>query len=120
MKKNYAQIELEPLAVIYGLQHFHQMAYGRHVEVQTDHKPPENITIKPLTKAPRRLQRMLLQLQDYNTTVVYRKGSDLHVPDTLSRASLQETTGPFADRNTHVFYLELDRINLTETQELKD
>ena len=119
-EKNYAQIELELLAVIFGLQHFHQMTYGRHVEVQTDHKPLENIAIKPLIKAPRRLQRMLLQMQDYNTTIVYRKGSDLYVPDTLSRASLQETTGPSADRHTHVFYLELDSINLTETQELKD
>ena len=119
-EKNYAQIELELCVVIFGLQHFHQMTYGRHVEVQTNHKPLENIVMKPLVKAPRRLQRMLLQLHEYSTTVVYRKGSDLYVPDTLSRASLQETTGPSADRHTHVFYLELDSINLIETQELKD
>ena len=106
-EKSYAQIELELLAVIFGLQHFHQMTYGRHVEVQTDQIPLENIVIKPLIKAPRRLQ---LQLQGYNTTVVYRKGSDLYVPDTLSRASLQETTGPSADRHTHVKDEKLHKI----------
>ena len=96
------------------------MTYDRHVEVQTDHNPLENITIKPVIKAPRRLQRMLLLFQDYNTSIVYRKGSYLYVPDTLTRVSLQETTGPPADSHTLVFYLELDSTNFADTQESKD
>ena len=37
-EKNYAQIELELLALIFGLEHFHQIIYGRSVEVHTDHR----------------------------------------------------------------------------------
>ena len=119
-EKNYAQIELELLALLYGLEHFHQIIYGRPVEVHTDHKPLENIVKKPLVKTPKRLQRMLLRLQDYDTTIKYKKGSELFVPDTLSRASLQKTEGPAAPRDTHVFGLEIENICLTDPQELFD
>ena len=119
-EKNYAQIELELLALLYGLEHFHQIIYGRPIEVHTDHKPLENIVKKPLVKAPKRLQRMLLRLQDYDTNIVYKKGSELFVPDTLSRASLQETKGPASPRDTHVLGLEIERICLTDSQEFCD
>ena len=33
-----------------------------------------------------RLQRMLLRLQQYDLQVTYKKGTELHVADTLSRA----------------------------------
>ena len=33
------------------------------MKVESDHKPLESITKKPLSAAPPRLQRMLLQLQ---------------------------------------------------------
>ena len=45
---------------------------------------------KPLSKAPARIQRFLLRLQRYNFYMDYVKGKLLCVPDTLSRASLQE------------------------------
>lgn len=45
---------------------------------------------KPLASAPKRLQRMLLHLQQYRLTVKYKKGKDLHLADTLSRAYLPE------------------------------
>ena len=45
---------------------------------------------KLLASAPKRLQRMLLHLQQYNLTVRYKKGKDLHLADTLSRAYRQE------------------------------
>ena len=34
----YAQIEKELLAVVFGLEKFHQYKYGRDVTVQSDHK----------------------------------------------------------------------------------
>ena len=74
-EKNYAQIELELLALIYGLEHFHQICYGRRIEAHTDHKPLENIARKPLIQAPKRLQRMLLRLQAYDTNIIYKKGT---------------------------------------------
>ena len=45
------------------------------VHVESDHKPLEMIVLKPLDSAPKRLQRMLLQLQKYNLKVKY-----IHVP----------------------------------------
>ena len=71
--KRYAQIEKELLAILHGCEHFHQYIYGRTVE--TDHKPLEAIVTKPLYRAPIRLQRMLLRLQQYDISVVHKPGN---------------------------------------------
>ena len=65
----YSQIEKEMLATVYGLEKFHHYAYARDVEVITDHKPLESIAKKALSKAPRRLQNLLLRAKNYNYTV---------------------------------------------------
>ena len=114
-EQNYAQIELELLAVIYGLEHFHQITYGRPVEVHSDHKPLEVIAKRPLIEAPKRLQRMLLRLRAYDATIVYKKGTELYIADTLSRASPKTTSGPSADHNMHIFKAELESINLADS-----
>jgi hypothetical protein len=44
--------------------HVNAYIYGRDVaNVESDHQPLETIPKKPLNDAPKRLQRMLLQLQ---------------------------------------------------------
>ena len=43
---------------------------------------------KPLLAAPKRLQRMMMQLQKYNLKVVYKRGVEMYIADTLSRAYL--------------------------------
>ena len=48
----------------------------------------KNILKKPLLAAPKRLQRMMMQLQKYNLRVVYKRGSEMYIADTLSRAYL--------------------------------
>ena len=65
-EKNYAQIEKEMLAIAYGLTKFHQYTYGKKVTVITDHKPLVSIVKKPIGKAPKRLQHLLLKTQIYN------------------------------------------------------
>ena len=65
----YAQIEKELLAVVFGFERFNQYTYARHVEIETDHKPLEAITKKPLSMAPLRLQRMLLRPQLWTRTI---------------------------------------------------
>ena len=84
-EQNYAQIEKELLAVVFACERFHQYTYGRDITVQSDHKPLEAITNKPLVCAPPRLQRRLLRLQRYNVKVVYVPGKQIPLADTLSR-----------------------------------
>ena len=67
-ESRYAKIERELLAVVFALERFHTYIYGKPVLVQSDHKPLENIQYKNLSKAPPRLQRMLLRIQPYNCT----------------------------------------------------
>ena len=85
-EKNYAQIEKELLAIVFGCAKFHQYIYGKPVTIETDHKPLEYLFRKPLTAAPPRLQRMMLTLQKYDLHVVYKPGKSLYIADTLSRA----------------------------------
>ncbi|XP_031350539.1 uncharacterized protein K02A2.6-like [Photinus pyralis] len=83
---NYAQIEKELLAVLYGLLKFHEYTFGRLVTIETDHKPLIAIINKPLSKCPARLQRIMLQLQKYQFNLVYKAGKHLIIADALSRA----------------------------------
>ena len=84
----YAQIEKEMLAVVFGLERFENYTYGCHVKIESDHKPLEIIQRKSLVTAPRRLQRMLLRIQKFDYEIVYKKGAEMYVADTLSRAYL--------------------------------
>lgn len=84
----YAQIEKECLAIVFACERFDHYIYGKdHITVQSDHKPLEIIFKKSLLSAPKRLQRMLLRLQKYNLDVVYTRGKELYIADTLSRAT---------------------------------
>jgi hypothetical protein len=91
-EREYAQIEKEMLAIVFALQRFDTYVYAKDVTVETDHKPLIAIVKKSLTAAPKRLQRMLLSLQRYNYTLLYRPGSQMLVADQLSRAYLPDDT----------------------------
>ena len=51
-EQNYAQIEKELYAILFGCKRFHDYIYGREVMVHSDHKPLETIMKKPLAMAP--------------------------------------------------------------------
>ena len=87
-EQRYSQIEKELLAQVFGLEHNHQYVYGRIVILYTDHKPLVSISSKPLASAPKRLQRLLLRLQQYDAEIRYRPGREMYLADTLSRAYL--------------------------------
>ena len=109
-EKQYAQIEKECLAIVTCMNKWHQYLYGKqHSTVHTDHQPLESIFKKPISKAPRRLQRMMLKLLDYQFKVTYKKGKELHVADTLSRAALEDS---FESQQSDVFRMELVEMDL--------
>ena len=64
------EIEKEMLAVVYGLEKFHHCTHGRKVNVFTDHKPLVSICQKPLAKAPKRLQNLLIRAQQYDFSMI--------------------------------------------------
>ena len=73
-EQNYPQIEREGLAVVWGLEHFHEYVYGEPVTVFTDHEPLESIYGNPNKKLSGRLERWSLRLQPYHASIKYRKG----------------------------------------------
>ena len=58
-----AQIENELLSMLFGLTKVHHYTYGRDHEVVTDHKPLVPIRVKPMGKALKCLQHILLKYQ---------------------------------------------------------
>jgi len=111
---NYAQIEKELLAIVFGLEKFEQYVHGRKVTVESEHKPLEAIMKKSLLSAPKRLQRMMLRLQKFDLHVVYKKGSQMFLADTLSRAYISHFT-PGEENRSEVF--AVDRSMLEEEVE---
>ncbi|XP_048577062.1 uncharacterized protein K02A2.6-like [Nematostella vectensis] len=85
-EKNYAQIDKEMLSIVFGVERFEHYLYGRPIKVETDHKPLESIFKKSIISAPKRLQRMMLRLQKFDLQVNYKRGAEMYLADTLSRA----------------------------------
>ena len=57
-----------------ALEKFHFFTFGRPVTILTGHKPLISISKKALVNAPPRLQRLLLRLNNYNTTLTWIPG----------------------------------------------
>ena len=105
----YTQIEKELLAIFLAFTRFHQYVYGKEIEVESDYQLLESITKKPLSAAPPRLQRMLLQPQRYIFILVYKPGKDIILADTLSRAYINDKPEILTLRKTDLcsqFYCE--------------
>ena len=119
-EQRYSQIEKELLAQVFGLEHNHHYTFGRRVILWTDHKPLVSIYKKPLVSAPKRLQRLLLRLQQYDVDLKYKPGSEMYLADTLSRASLKNITQSKAEEETESIhaadFLSVSEPQLTEIQ----
>ena len=87
-ERNYAQLEKEALAMIFGVKKCHKYLCGRTFTLVTDHKPLTSIlgaqSVIPTLSAAR-LQCWALILAPYQYTLLYRKSSDHANADALSR-----------------------------------
>ena len=111
----YAQIEKECIAIVFSLERFHQYTFGHETAVHTDHNPLETIVKKPLHKASKRIQGMLLRLLQYDIDVTYRRVKEMHFADALYRAYLsdgKDRQGQFSQINA---IKHLRPINTAET-----
>ncbi|PFX19866.1 Retrovirus-related Pol polyprotein from transposon 17.6 [Stylophora pistillata] len=115
-EKNYAQIEKECVAIESCMEKWHHYLYGKHdIMVHSDHQPLETIFTKPLSRALRRLQRMMLRLQNYHFTFQYKKRKELFVADTLS-CTPRSDGSQSPSRMTQeydVFRVDLKQMNLS-------
>ena len=90
-ERNYAQIEKEGLALIYGVKKFHKFIYGRRFTLVTDHQPLLAIlgSKKSLpTLAAARLQRWAIFLLGYQYDLEFRSTQQHCNADGFSRLPL--------------------------------
>jgi len=82
-EQNYSTIELEALAVKFGIEKFEQFIWGRKVLLQTDHKP---LTfVKTMMNHNSRLARWGLFFQKWDLDTTWRQGCNHSNVDGLSR-----------------------------------
>ena len=81
----------------------------------TDHKSLVSIYKKPLASAPKRLQRLLLRLQQYDVDLRYKPGSEMYLADTLSRAFLKSTIQSKAEEEAETIHAT-DFLPISEPQ----
>ena len=83
---NYGITDKEGLAVIEGFNHFHTYLYGNKTTVYTDHQALAFINNS--IKLTGRVARWAILLQNYNYTVIYKKGTENINADALSRVEV--------------------------------
>ena len=65
--------------------------------------------MKNLADAPVHLQRMLLQLQDYDFTIKYCTGEEMVVADTILRYSPEDTPEILIDISVNHVYIDAEK-----------
>ena len=115
-EQNYAQIEKEALAILFGCERFHVYLYGKPFSVESDHKPLQPIFTKPICKAPPRIQRFLLKLQKYDMEIQFKPGKELPVADTLSRAFIPAKEGDTENETEYQVHLVMSSLQISNSQ----
>lgn len=87
---NYATIEKELLAIVWGVKYFRPYIYGQEFDLESDHQPLKWLMSKYSGRdiSPR-LQRYLIELGEYNFKIEYIKGKCNYIADFLSRINTE-------------------------------
>ena len=95
----YAAIEMEALAVVWGVNRLRSFLTGTSFQVLTDHKPLLQVFSPTycLANASIRVQRLVLKVQDMDFQVAYRPGRQNYLADALSRLPVDD-----ADPDYHI------------------
>lgn len=99
-ERNYSQIEKEALAIVFGINKFHQCLYGRRFTLVTNHQPLTTILGPKKALAASRIQRWALLLSAYNYVVKYRSTKEHTNADALSRLPFKHQSVGCADSTT--------------------
>ena len=118
-ERNYAQLEKEALALIYGVKHFHQYLYGRMFTLVTDHKPLTTI-LNPQKGIPSlaaaRLQRWAIILSAYRYEIEFKCTQEHGNADGLSRLPLPNVKSPKLNAADVFTVAQLDSLPVTAEQ----
>lgn len=118
-ERNYAQLEKEALALIYGVKHFHQYLYGRMFTLVTDHKPLTTI-LNPRKGIPSlaaaRLQRWAIILSAYRYEIEFKCTQEHSNADGLSRLPLPNVNAPKPHPVDVFTVAQLDSLPVTAEQ----
>ena len=102
----YSVTELEALAIVASIKHYHYYVYNTEFVVVTDHMPLKTIFDNKSNNS--RINRWSLFLLDYSFTCRYKSGQTHHLPDALSRNIPIEITNIIAkmSRKEYMQYLD--------------
>ena len=116
---NYAQLEKEALAIIFGVKKFHKYLYGKHFVLNTDHKPLTTI-LSPCSAVPTlaaaRLQCWALLLSAYSYSIGYRSTDQHGNADSLSRLPLPDSNWRKLDTDSMFNIVHMSSLPLTHKQ----
>ena len=85
LAKIFGVTELELIGLLVNIHGFMQLLHNRYFEVLVNHKAIEYMIKSKTESLTTRLKTLLLKLSEYTIDLKYKKGSEMHTGDALSR-----------------------------------
>ena len=100
----YSQIEKEALALVWSCQKFSNYILGKHIRLETDHKPLIPLLSKAnLDSLPPRILRFRLRLSRFDYEISHVPGKLFYTADVISRAPIPSSDVTTIDKNIESF-----------------